>query len=58
MSVGSDPATSGSVMAKQLMAEPSQRGRRYFSFCSSVAQLSSVCMLPSSGAMQLKTNGP
>ena len=58
MSVGSEPATSGSVMAKQLMAMPSHSGRRYFSFCSSVAQWSSVCMLPSSGAWQLRTNGP
>ena len=37
---------------------PSHSGRRYFSFCSSVAQCSSVCMLPSSGAWQLRTNGP
>ena len=50
MSVGSEPATSGSVIAKQLIICPSQSGRRYFSFCSSVAQWRSVCMFPSSGA--------
>jgi hypothetical protein len=50
MSVGSDPATSGSVIAKQLITWPSQSGRRYFSCCAGVAQWSSVCMLPSSGA--------
>ena len=58
ISVGSEPATSGSVIAKQLIAMPSHSGRRYFSFCSSVAQCSSVCMLPSSGAWQFRTNGP
>ena len=31
---------------------------RYFSFCSSVPQCSSVCMLPSSGAWQFNTHGP
>ena len=56
--VGSDPATSGSVMAKQLMTRPSRSGRRYCSFCSSVAQCRSVCMLPSSGAWQLRIQGP
>ena len=58
MSVGSEPATSGSVMAKQLIAFPSSSGRRYCSFCSSVPHLRRVCMLPSSGAWQLKTHGP
>jgi len=58
MRVGSEPATSGSVMAKHDDETPSQSGRRYFSFCSSVAQCSRVCMLPSSGAMQLRTQGP
>src|SRR5207302_10341890 len=58
MSVGSEPATSGSVMAKQDRVTPSHRGRRYFSFWASVAQWRSVCMLPSSGAWQLRTKGP
>ena len=58
MSVGSLPATSGSVIAKQLIAVPSHSGLRYFSFCSGVPQCSSVCMLPSSGAWQFSTHGP
>src|SRR5205809_386965 len=58
ISVGSEPATSGSVIAKHERCTPSHNGRRYFSFCSGVAQCSSVCMLPSSGAWQLRTNGP
>ncbi len=58
MSVGSEPATSGSVMAKHDRAVPSHSGRRYFSFWSGVAQCSSVCWLPSSGAWALSTNGP
>ena len=58
ISVGSLPATSGSVIAKQLIVRPSHNGRRYFSFCSGVAQCSRVCMLPSSGAWQFNTNGP
>ncbi len=45
-------------MAKHDHAVPSHSGRRYFSFCSSVPQCSSVCMLPSSGAWQLNTHGP
>ena len=58
MSVGSEPATSGSVIAKHERTTPSQSGRRYFSFCASVAQWSSVCMLPSSGAWAFSANGP
>ena len=58
ISVGSEPATSGSVIAKHDAVVPSHSGFRYFSFCSSVAQCSSVCMLPSSGAWQLNTHGP
>ena len=50
INVGSLPATSGSVMAKHERFVPSQSGRRYFSFCSGVAQCSSVCWFPSSGA--------
>ena len=37
---------------------PSHSGRRYCSFWSSVAQCSSVCMLPSSGACAFRANGP
>ena len=58
MSVGSEPATSGSVIAKHERTMPSQRGRRYFSFCASVAQWSRVCMLPSSGACAFSAYGP
>ena len=58
MSVGSEPATSGSVMAKHDRAVPSHSGRRYLSFCSGVPQCSRVCWLPSSGAWALMTNGP
>jgi hypothetical protein len=56
--VGSEPATSGSVMAKHERARPSHSGTRYFSRCSGVAQWSSVCMLPSSGAWAFSANGP
>ena len=58
MSVGSLPATSGSVMAKHERAVPSHSGRRYFSFWASVPQCRRVCWLPSSGAWALSTNGP
>ena len=58
MNVGSEPATSGSVMAKQDETTPSHSGFRYDAFWSSVPQCNSVCMLPSSGAMQLSTHGP
>ena len=56
---GSDPAPgAGSVIAKQDRISPSASGRRYFSFCSSLATTSSRCMLPSSGAAQLSASGP
>src|SRR5262245_9973141 len=58
ISVGSEPATSGSVIAKHERWTPSHSGRRYCSFCSGVPKCSSVCMLPSSGAWQLRTNDP
>ena len=58
MSVGSEPATSGSVIAKHDALTPSHNGFRYFCFCSSVPQCNSVCMLPSSGACALMANGP
>jgi len=45
-------------MAKQERARPSQSGRRYLSFCASLAQWSSVCMLPSSGAWALSAKEP
>lgn len=49
-SVGSEPATSGSVSAKQDRTRPSHSGRRWRSLCSSVPHFSIVCGLPSSGA--------
>ena len=58
ISVGSEPETSGSVMAKHERERPSASGRRYFSFCAGVAACSSVCMLPSSGACALRMYGP
>src|SRR5262245_55851343 len=45
-------------MAKHERILPSQSGRRYFCFCSGVPQCRSVCMLPSSGAWQLRAKGP
>src|SRR5882757_11198656 len=36
--VGSEPAASGSVIAKHDLILPSQSGRRYFSFCAGVAK--------------------
>ena len=56
--VGSEPATSGSVIAKHDRTRPSTDGRRYFSCCSGVAWCSSVCWFPSSGAWAFSTNGP
>src|SRR5271170_8285153 len=52
--VGSEPAASGSVIAKHDLILPSHNGRRYFSFCAGVAKCRSVCMLPSSGACTLR----
>src|SRR5262245_2078017 len=58
ISVGSEPATSGSVIAKHERMCPLQSGFRYFFFCSGVAQWCSVCMLPSSGACAFSAKGP
>lgn len=56
---GSDPAPgAGSVIAKQERTSPAASGRRYRSFCPSVATTSSRCILPSSGAAQLSASGP
>ena len=54
--VGSEPAASGSVIAKHDLILPSHSGRKYFSFCAGVAKCSNVCMLPSSGACTLRMN--
>src|SRR5689334_3124571 len=58
MPVGSEPATSGSVIAKHERTSPFTSGRSHCSFCAGVAWWSSVCMLPSSGAWQLSTYAP
>ena len=56
---GSAPAPgAGSVIAKQDRVSPAASGRRYCSFCSSVATTSSRCMFPSSGAAQFSASGP
>ena len=56
---GSDPAPGwGSVIAKLERMSPAASGRRYRSFCAGVPMRASMCMLPSSGAMQLSTAGP
>ena len=43
ISVGSEPATSGSVMAKHERRSPSHSGRRYCSFCSSASRSAAAC---------------
>ena len=55
--VGSDPATSGSVIAKQLRIEPSSSGASQRSLCSSVPWSTRISIFPVSGAEQLKANG-
>ena len=56
-SEGSDPAPSGSVMAKQDRA-PLVSGPRYLSRCSGLATTSRRWVLPSSGAAQCIATGP
>jgi len=51
---GFDPASSTSVMEKQLRIFPSIRGRSQRSFCASVPYLWRISMFPASGAWQLK----
>eukprot|EP00958_Prasinococcus_capsulatus_P021355 scaffold2889_cov407-Prasinococcus_capsulatus_cf.AAC.7 len=57
MLVASDEATSGSVIAKQDRADPSNSGMRYSFCCSGVPYLARTSMFPVSGALQLKTSG-
>ena len=56
--VGSDPATSRSVIEKNDRASPATSGRSQRSFCSSVAKRCRISPLPASGAWQLKTRWP
>ncbi len=56
---GSDPTPGlGSVIAKQDRTAPPTSGARYLSRCSGVATRFIRCMLPSSGAAQLRASGP
>src|SRR6266545_5181573 len=55
--VGSDPATSGSVIAKHERTSPAASGRRYLSFWSGVAATSNNSALPASGAALPKRRG-
>src|SRR2546428_5118063 len=55
--VASDEATAGSVMRKAERIFPSSSGSHHCLTCSGVPYLSSVSMLPVSGAEQLKISG-
>src|SRR5690349_25053791 len=55
--VASDDATSGSVIRNAERILPSSNGSHHCLFCSAVPYLSSVSMLPVSGAEQLNTSG-
>src|SRR5690349_23223665 len=55
--VASDDATSGSVIRNAERILPSSNGSHHCLFCSAVPYLSSVSMLPVSGAEQLNTTG-
>src|SRR6266496_2618294 len=57
MLVASDEATAGSVMRKAERIFPSSSGSHHCLTCSGVPYLSSVSMLPVSGAEQLKISG-
>ena len=57
MLVASDEATCGSVIRKAERIFPSSSGSHHCLTCSAVPYLSSVSMLPVSGAEQLKTSG-
>src|SRR5512134_2230128 len=57
MFVASEEATLGSVMRKAERIFPSSSGSHQCLICSGVPYLSSVSMLPVSGAEQLKTSG-
>ncbi len=54
---GSELATAGSVMAKQLLISPSSNGTSQRSCCSGVPNIASTSMLPVSGAEQLVASG-
>ena len=55
-SVGSEPATSGSVIAKNERASPATSGRRNRSFWSSVPNRCRISALPASGAWHPNTS--
>ena len=55
-SVGSEPATSGSVIEKNDRTSPETSGRRKRSFWSSVPNRWRISALPASGAWQPKTS--
>ena len=55
--VGSEPATSGSVIEKQERMSPSRSGSSHWARCSSVPCSARISMLPVSGAEQLKAIG-
>ena len=57
MLVASDEATFGSVIRNAERIFPSSSGSHHCFTCSGVPYLSSVSMLPVSGAEQLKTSG-
>src|SRR5690348_11131354 len=57
MFVASEEATAGSVIRNAERILPSSSGSHHCLFCSGVPYLSSVSMLPVSGAEQLKTSG-
>ena len=54
-SVGSEPATSGSVIAKKERLSPATSGRRNCAFCSSVPNRWRISAFPASGAWQPKS---
>ena len=55
-SVGSEPATSGSVIAKNDRISPATSGRRKRSFCSSVPNRCRISAFPASGAWHPNTS--
>ena len=55
-SVGSEPATSGSVIEKKDRTSPATSGRRNRSCCSSVPNSHRISPFPASGAWQPKTS--
>jgi hypothetical protein len=57
-SFGSEPATSGSVIEKQLRISPSTSGRSQRAFCSSVPKRQRISALPESGAWEPTHTGP